>query len=235
MGTNIDDVSNTNVTETHTDVERQKTQTHRSSETWKTSESSCVITVITVCMLIYSLWAVSCVIWTNRDVPLQWVRVFLWVSNWSVGVYLQSSVLTERRHALHETAHLVCNRLNDCRQNPGNQILRYGEDLRDIEEEVERGRGGRHKIYLVNARYIYRLVSGQGDVHWFVVPQRERWWCWPELLLGNSLHLRYQKDRTRIRHNVESDNWKKTVFPLKNSTLRMFLYPCRIFVLNVSD
>lgn len=45
------------------------------------------------------------------------------------SVYLEGSVLTEGRDALHEATHLVRNRFNNPGQNSRNQIPRDREDL----------------------------------------------------------------------------------------------------------
>lgn len=49
-------------------------------------------------------------------------------------MYLQGSISAERWNTLHNTTHLICNRLNNLRQNPRHQILRDRKDLRENEK-----------------------------------------------------------------------------------------------------
>lgn len=51
-----------------------------------------------------------------------------------VSDYLQGSIFAEGGHALHKTTHLLRNRLDNLRQNPGYQVLRHREDLVKIKD-----------------------------------------------------------------------------------------------------
>lgn len=121
-----------------------------------------------------------------------WVRVWVGLLNWSAltvgilhrAIYLQGSVLAEGGHALHEATHLVCHRLHNLGQDPRHQVLGDGEDLGRGRELISRETGA---------------SSHRSFVCLCVLPQREQWWCSPELPSGSSSHLREEKLQHWVR------------------------------------